>query len=90
MRWILAAVFSLGIATGVAAYDGEYELRSEYPDFFPGDGLFEEGSSSNPYGIYEHGDRLGTIEPRTHDFFPGDGLFEEGSHSNPYVFRLDE
>jgi hypothetical protein len=46
--WTLLAMWLLVVPSGLA-YDGEYEIRPESPDLFPGDGFMEEGSYSNPY-----------------------------------------
>lgn len=90
MRWIVGILLGVWIVTPVAAYDGEYELRSSYVDFDPEDGFMDAGSFHNPYGVYEHGERVGEVGTRYPDFDPRDGFLDPGSYANPYVFRVEE
>ncbi len=72
-------------------FAGEYIIQPTIPDINPGDGLFEPGSTFNPYIISdEYGQEVGTIQADIPDISHGDGLFEPGSFSNPYIIRTND
>jgi len=92
MKYLIVIVLiccSVGIA--YAWDDNEYEIKSRTTDLFPGDGMFEAGTPSNPYVVEDSsGDEIGTVKTRTMDLFPGDGMFEAGTDSNPYVIKFGD
>lgn len=92
MRWLIVAGFAVALAGFVrlVAAD-EWEIRSRYPDFVPGDGFMDSGTTFNPYVVTPPGGGVpsGTIHTRFPDFTPGDGFMERGSWSNPYVVETN-
>ena len=90
---IIFAVFDISWGECIGDCDGyeTYTIEPSYPDVFPGDGIAEPGSFSNPYVVRdESGNLIGSVRPRYEGQENSGGLLEPGNSLNPYEIELHE
>ena len=83
---ILAVVLFASVAMA-----GEYTIKTNIPDFTPGDGFMDAGSPLNPYVVTDsYGREVGKIQSRSLDLDPYDNFMDPGSTSNPWILKTDD